>query len=136
MMAVILKVLDVGTVRLSSCTLHGARHAQGLFVDCPGSSAHATKSNFFQNSNGDKAGYGGTLTAVACTSSGNADTGFHAEGQGSVVNLTDCTSDKDGQGCCAELHAKLCATRVEVTSSVASGFTSAGGEMVLQDCSA
>lgn len=91
-----------GIGRLRSCTLSGCcdatrSGADGLVVRTPGS-VHAATRHFLRNQTGCSTKGGTKLNAVAC-SPGNRYAGFRAHGQGSVVDLKDCTSQEDQEGC-------------------------------------
>lgn len=99
-----------------------------------GSSAHATKCHFRLNRDGALAEDEATLTAVACSTYRNAEAGFCSFGRGSLVELTDCASDRDEVGCLVNSCATMRATRVEVTGCTHGYEVGFAGQVVLTDC--
>lgn len=133
------KFSSAATSRLDRCTLSGSKSRHGLCVAYPGSCVHAAGCHFLGSIQqcGVAVVHGGNLTADICTSSGNRVAGYSALGEGSVLVLTNCSSNGDGCGCLVQMAAKLTVIHVVLTASELNGCqVASGASAVLRDCTA
>lgn len=127
------------TGRLDRCTISDGR-CFGIEASGAGSQVHATHCHIFDNGGSGLSAYRhGSINAVSCTSRRNgleyecSNAGYEASKQG-VVQLSECTSDGDYNGCLVD-GGNLVAHKVNVTRSETDGFVVGGGHAELIECS-
>lgn len=127
-----------GIGHLESCTLSGSQRSHGLYVGRAGSRVNALKCKFLRNTmRGAVAINGGTLLAEGCVSSGNRGEGYTAVDEGSLVELTGCSSTANYIGCEACFGGKIRAHKVDISETQNQGVgVHNRGEIFLRDCTA
>lgn len=86
-----------GAGDLDSCTLSGSLQMHDIVLMGAATFVSAARCHFVRNKQcGVSVSQGGKLTAQSCRSANNVDAGFRVVSEGSVMELTDCTSNGDG----------------------------------------
>lgn len=133
-------VRDGAHGKLEGCVLERTKmnlpKTFGLYVDGTGSVVRANRTKLLEHAqSGAFVRSSGALVAYACMSAGNHVAGFVVH-TNSLMELTDCTSERDGKGCLVEEGGSLTAVNVAVARCEDEAFAiGEEGEAELIDCS-
>ena len=130
-------VVAGGTMVLRNCSAEKAQELSGVIANGVGSRLEAYSCTFSRSQqSGVRVCKGASALCLNCKSLDNAAVGYNVNGEGSMLEVSNSSSERDETGCKVWAGGKVTADHVQVRSAKFEGFgVQSGSSMVLTKCS-